>query len=176
MASFCWLPLSEAGRDMKITSLSPGGVRLSHIPLHLAELFRQIPQCEELRSEQAEGRLFPSPVQPGKANQRIAEDWKAYVQPGLDERFRSSREVVNGDLRRMTESDGSFGFEIKAEHLADWISSLNQVRLAIAARHGLLEADIAREEVASVETPRDLAILRVHFYGFLQQLLIEQVE
>ncbi|MFV0338929.1 MAG: DUF2017 family protein [Chthoniobacterales bacterium] len=165
---------------MRIEPQSDRSIRILEIPLHLAELFKQITNCSELSSSNAEGRLFPSPAssksQYSKTNTDLISDWKAYVQPELDDHFRSHRSMVESDLRRMQTDKGTFTLSIPPTHIEAWIGTLNQVRLAIAATHNLQEADVSREEVSEIENKHDLAILRVHFYGYIQQRLIEEIE
>jgi hypothetical protein len=158
---------------MTVSSTPSGGITFSRIPLHLVELFRQIPGCSELGSERAGERLFPPPVKDGKSP--IRQDWHSYVVPGLQEHFLAERSVVESDLRGLVDEDGVFRLEIPAGHCEAWLGALNQVRLAVAAEHGLEETDLNREELKDVMNQRDLAVLRVHFYGVIQQLLIDHI-
>ncbi|MFV0415981.1 MAG: hypothetical protein ACK5NG_06395 [Chthoniobacterales bacterium] len=165
---------------MRIEPQADGALQILEVPLHLAELFRQITHCSELSSSDAEDRLFPSPVsgkpQNSKIKAGIISDWKAFVQPGLDEHFRSHRSIVESDIQRMETKQGTFSITIPFSHIDAWIGTLIQARLAIVAAHNLEEKDIARDEVTHIESKRDLAILRIHFYGSILQSLIEETE
>jgi len=142
---------------------------LGQLPEHLVWMLRQIPVAEELSSPDAEERLFPEPADDAE----LVDDWKMHVQPELMEAFRSARQVVESDLKRMVETEGTHTLEIPLNHADDWLSSLNQLRLAIASAHQLTDEELDREEAPEAQTPRDLAVLRVHFYGYLQHVILD---
>lgn len=158
---------------MKATVTEDGKLCLEEIPLYLADLFTQITRCEELGSSRAEERLYPDPA-PDAGDKTISDDWKAHVQPGMHDLFSSARSIVDADLKRMRPREGAFAIQIPPSHAEPWLNALNQARLAIAAHHDLTEEDMNREEIPAIESARDLAIFRVHFYGFLQHLLLTQ--
>lgn len=118
-------------------------------------------------------RIFSSPgceEEPG-----FAEDWKAYVRPGLEHIFTSANEVVRRDCENIVldEARDRASLRIPLAHVASWLNSLNQARLVLATRHQFEEGDMARKSFEEIATGRDLDLLRVHFYGFLQENLIE---
>ena len=145
---------------------------LGNLPEPVVQMLLQIPLAEELGSPDAEERLFPEP----SSDSQMVEDWKAYVQPGLLEAFRSDREVVASDLKRMRAAKGQHSLEIPLNHADAWLGALNQLRLAIATVHQLSDAELSREEVGDVQSPRDLAVVRVHFYGYLQHVILDALE
>jgi hypothetical protein len=61
------------------------------------------------------------------------------------------------------------------KHLEAWIHALNQARLALSARFGFTERDM--EDAIPIEgDQRALALFQVHFYGFLQECFLRQLE
>lgn len=145
---------------------------LGSLPSHIVAMLQQIPSAEELSSPFAEERLFPEPSD----DSHLVDDWKAYVQPDLHEAFRSARDVVDGDLKRMKEVGGIYSLEIPLNHADAWLNALNQLRLSIAAAHQLGDEELSRDEMPDAETPRELATLRVHFYGYLQHVILDALE
>ncbi|HEY5792296.1 MAG TPA: DUF2017 family protein [Chthoniobacterales bacterium] len=142
---------------------------LGELPPHLVLMLQQIPIAEELSSADAEDRLFSEP----STDPELVADWKAYVQPELLESFRTARQVVESDLKRMLEMEGRRSLEIPLSHADAWLNALNQLRLAIAAAHHLSDEELSREEAPQAQTTRELAILRIHFYGYLQHVILD---
>lgn len=98
------------------------------IPQFLTTLLRDLPQilsADEI-SQKAEDRLFPLPVHdPAEAS--FADDWNAFVQPDLLEHFKSTRDMVESDLRQMRETEeDSFQIEFPLAHADAWINTINQ--------------------------------------------------
>jgi len=52
---------------------------------------------------------------------------------------------------------------------------LNQARLALAARFDFKEAEMSQNGPRNIETVRDLSLFQVHFYGFLQECLLQDM-
>lgn len=148
---------------------SNAAIVLGSLPSHVVWMLRQIPIAEELSSSNAEDRLFPEPSD----EPDLVDDWKAFVQPELLESFRSARQIVESDLKRMVEINDSHSLEIPLNHAEAWLNALNQLRLAIASVHHLSDEELAREEAPEAQTPRDLAVLRVHFYGYVQHVILD---
>jgi len=150
-------------------SESEAAIVLGNLPTHVVWMLRQIPIAEELSSPDAEDRLFPEPSD----DSDLVDDWKTLVQPELLDSFRSARQVVESDLKRMVGTNEAHSLEIPLNHAEAWLNALNQLRLAIAASHHLSEEELSREEAPEAHTPRDLAVLRVHFYGYLQHVILD---
>lgn len=163
-------------------SRSNEGLELSNLDPFFVEILRRIPtSAEPGDSHAARERLFPAPSNDPEAN----EDWKTYVQPELRHVFESANETVQRDLEQLAETPnsgagvpgggGECALRIPAEHFDQWLSSLNQARLATAARHGFTEKELERSSVGAMETSRDLNLFQIHFYGFLQECIVSEL-
>ncbi len=160
---------------MQFYETTDGRLGFGHIPSVLAELLRQIPLWRERESDEAAARLFPSPCFDSE-QEEFREDWKAHVEPELQEIFQSARQVVEADLRAMAKDGDEFTLEFPRKHGEAWLNALNQARLAIAAQHELGEKELAELESTVIATSHDLAVLQVNFYAALQQWLIEALD
>ena len=106
------------------------------------------------------------------------EDWRAYVHPELKKFFTSASQTVRDDLEtfeQLDESNDNWAFEIPAAHFDQWLNVLNQARLALAARFDFEEKEMGQNGPRSIETVRDLSLFQVHFYGFLQECLLQDL-
>jgi len=157
---------------MEFYETTDGRVGMREIPPVVSELIQQVPHWIDPESEEIEERLFPSPAD-GPAEAELRADWQAFVEPELHEYFQSTRQVVEADLRGMTEEDGTFAVEFSLKHADAWLNALNQARLALAARHGFEEGDLAGHEPREIRDERELALLQIHFYGMIQHWLLE---
>ncbi len=149
------------------------GLRLSRLDLFFVELLRQIPvSADPGDSDAARHRLFPD----GSSDPQSNEDWRAYVHPELKELFTTSSETVRDDLENFEQLDDTnenWVFEIPAVHFDQWLNALNQARLALAARFDFAEKEMSQSGPRTIETVRDLSLFQVHFYGFLQECLLQ---
>ena len=152
---------------------SDEGLRLARLDLFFVELLRQIPvSADPGDSDAARERIYPVATTDPKAN----EDWRAYVHPELKEMFTSASQLVRDDLETFEELDDTnenWAFEIPAAHYDQWLNVLNQARLALAARFDFEEKEMSRSGPATIETVRDFSLFQVHFYGFLQECLLQ---
>ncbi len=122
----------------------------------------------------------------------FVQDWRDYVQPELREMFRSAREVVLEDLQELPAADpkidARFGpldspafyptkhrLEIPREHADAWLGVLNQARLVIAARRKFGEREMDEDLAFPPLSERDLDLFRIHFYDFVQQMLLREL-
>lgn len=160
---------------MEFYETSEGRLGFRDIPPILADLLRLIPRWSDRESEAAEARLFPNPSS-APDEDSLRDDWKAFVQPELHEIFRDARQVVEADLRSMSEEDGHFLLEFPLKHAEAWVSALNQARLALAAQHGLEERELDRHSPMEIHNERDLALLQIDIYTELQIWLIAVVD
>ena len=151
----------------------PSAITLSRLPPHLAIWLAELPDCPEISSEAAEERLFPDPAA-GEVPE-LTGDWKAFVQPELAELFRSSREVVRKDVEGLKQGKEGFSLTIPKNHFESWLGALNQVRLSLAEVHQLDENDLGPDEAKPPKSERDIAILKVHFFGYLQEMLVAAI-
>jgi hypothetical protein len=151
------------------------GLRLARLDLFFVELLRQIPvSADPGDSDAARDRLYPAATTDAKSN----EDWRAYVHPELKEFFTTGSQTVREDLEnfeQLDESGDNWAFEIPAEHFDQWLNVLNQARLSLAARFEFLEKEMGQNGPRTIETVRDLSLFQVHFYGFLQECLLQDL-
>jgi hypothetical protein len=149
-----------------------GRLGIREIPPLVAELLRQIPRWADEENDDVEERLFPSPAT-GPESGDLRTDWQAFVEPELHELFQSTRQVVDADLRGMSEEEEGFAMEFSVKHAEAWLNALNQARLALAAKHGFQEEELAGNGPGILGSERDLALFQIHFYGLIQHWLIE---
>ena len=151
------------------------GLRLARLDLFFVELLRQIPvSAEPGDSDAARDRLYPVATSDAKAN----EDWRAYVHPEMKEFFDTTSQLVRDDLENFEQLDDSsenWAFEIPADHFDQWLNVLNQARLSLAARFDFEEGEMNQNGPRAIETVRDLSLFQVHFYGFLQECLLQDL-
>lgn len=151
------------------------GLRLSRLDLFFVELLRQVPvSAEPGDSEAARERLYPAVTSDARSN----EDWRAYVHPELKEMFATASETVREDLEnfeQLDETQENYSFEIPSDHFDQWLNVLNQARLSLAARFEFEEKEMSQNGPRTIETVRDLSLFQVHFYGFLQECLLQDM-
>jgi len=152
-------------------------VGFRHMHPLLAEIVRTVPAVSdpESLSEAAEQRFYPEPTKAEDLEQ-VRSDWKAFVEPGLQEHFRSSRDAVAADIKAMVEKKSGFEITIPPRHFEAWLNVLNQARLALAADLGFDEKLLSSTEVPDLGSDLGLAVFRINLYAFMQQCLIEQME
>ncbi len=123
----------------------------------------------------AQHRLYSSPSE-GREPE-FDQDWKSYVEPDLRNIFRTAQEIVESDLKRFDpdETDDSSTLRIPVKNLEAWIHTLNQARLAISARYDFTEEDMEKRMSLGGDA-RALALFQVHFYGFLQECFLQQLD
>jgi len=156
-----------------------GKARVGFRNIHplLAELVSSLPALTEPEalSETAEQRFYPEPTKADDLDQ-LRSDWKAFVEPGLQEHFRSSRDTVAADLKGMVEKKEFFELLIPVKHADAWVNVLNQARMALAADLGFDEKLLTSSETPDLSSDLGLAVFRINLYAFMQQCLIEQME
>jgi hypothetical protein len=154
------------------------GLRLSRLDLFFVELLRQIPVSAD-PGDNAAARERIYPVASSDSKEDVAnEEWRLYVHPELKELFSSASDTVREDLEdfeQLDESNESYAFEIPALHFDQWLNVLNQARLALAARFEFQEEEMNQSGPRTIETVRDLSLFQVHFYGFLQECLLQDL-
>ncbi|MCF6314573.1 MAG: hypothetical protein L3J39_19145 [Verrucomicrobiales bacterium] len=179
---------------------------------------------DELSADEgARLRLFPDPVreQDREARQgsgldedeeEIVDDWKEYVRPELQTLFDEACQVVATDLLAVqqgvvavdADDEGAekgeeqvfYSLEVKGDHVEQWNSTLNQVRLLMNEVYDLAESEkgLAESLLEQVEDsdedaaasgkqrsrqadayPQWLLLAQYGFYGAVQSFLIEQI-
>jgi hypothetical protein len=157
---------------------SGDGLRLARLDMFFVELLRQIPvSADPGDSDAARERIYPAATNDPRATQAI-EDWRAYVHPALKELFTTASQTVREDLEvfeQLDDSNDNWAFEIPAAHFDQWLNVLNQARLALAARFEFQEKEMNQNGPRTIETARDLSLFQVHFYGFLQECLLQDL-
>jgi hypothetical protein len=154
------------------------GLEISEIDPFLAELLRQIPESTNTEdAPMARARLFSAPA--GEGENEFCEEWKLYVQPGLERLFQTATETVAMDLRSVFGNEKAFAncrLWIPADHADAWLNALNQARLTIASKHGFTEKELCDQDRSPVGSRRDLSLFQVNFYGFLQEVILRELE
>ena len=139
----------------------------------VTELLGHVPSCAMIQDDAAEARIFTSPTQGADASDD--QDWRENVVPELRELFQSHVDIVRGDLARLKTEGGHSAIDIPAANGRAWIHTLNQARLALAAKHGITEEEIeARRKVHGVD--KSYALLQIDFYGMLLGLILSRTE
>lgn len=141
---------------------------MANLSPDFVEILRALPHYKEIQLPRAQARLFPSPTLLDE--ETLQEDWKTYVHPDLKKHFQSARQVVEEDLKKMETLESGAKLSIPSSHLDAWMNLLNQTRLAIVEVHRLTEEDL---EAPFEEDDPSSTLFRLHFYGYLQQALIE---
>ena len=152
------------------------GLRVSRLDLFFVELLRQIPvSAEPGDSDAARQRLYPGP---SSTDAHANEEWRTYIHPDLKELFASASEIVREDLEdfeQLDETNENWTFQIPADHFDQWLNVLNQARLSLAARFDFKENEMNQSGPQAIETVRDLSLFQIHFYGFLQECLLQDL-
>jgi hypothetical protein len=161
---------------MRLRRIDAETMEISDLDLLGCELLQQIVVSAQVDDHPvAQERLYSSPTE--AHDPAFEEDWKNYVQPDLRELFRSAQEVVTKDLKNFPAEDSGDDhiLLLPVEHLEDWIHCLNQARLALSARFEFTEHDL-EEPLPFHGDQRALALFQVHFYGFLQECFLRQLD
>jgi formate dehydrogenase maturation protein FdhE len=166
---------------MEISRFDDKTILIADLDLFFVELLRQIPvSADPMDSEAARERLYSKPAE-GESEREFCDEWKSYVQPELRHLFASANKTVEGDLEKFEEKKHSdemtaYALRIPVNHLDAWLSSLNQARLALAARYNFSDKELEATFPANLETARELSLLQIHFYGFLQEVFLREMK
>ena len=113
-------------------------------------------------------RLFPNPY-PHDAD--AASDFRRFTERDLKTKKIAEAQAV---LRRLSETgQGSRDLRIPADEVDQWLRTLTSVRLAVATRLGISDAETA-EELAQLpeDDPRAFLLSVYDWLGFAQETLI----
>lgn len=160
---------------MDIHRIDEQTVAIEDLDLFLCELLQQIPvSADTSDSESASARLYSSPTH--GAEPEFDEEWKEYVEPEMHEHFESALDVVRADMAGFPSPDAEAHqtLLVPVDHLESWIHALNQARLALGARYDVTEEDM--DDLPSGGDERALAIFQIHFYGYLQERFLAELE
>ncbi len=153
-------------------------IQISEIDPFLTELLRQIPESTDPSgSEAAEQRVFSPPAD--RSEREMLDEWKVYVEPELRRLFRSATEIVAADLQQLNGKQKPFAnstLRIPREHSESWLNALNQARLVIASKYGFTEDELSDHYRSPIGSRRDLSLFQVNFYGFLQEIILRDLE
>ncbi len=156
---------------MRLRRTSTDSWELRDIHPLLATFLTELPKVAA-RHKKAQARLYPDPIG-GAAHAEFRRDWKEHVRPELERLFASSRDIVARDLSAPGGHNHGTEVVIPCAHLEAWLNALNQARLVIVEESNFTEADLDHHEPPDLATQRGLSLLKIHFYGHLQELLIE---
>lgn len=156
---------------MRLRRTSTDSWELRDIHPLLATFLSELPKVAA-RHKKAQARLYPDPIG-GVAHAEFRRDWKEHVRPELERLFASSRDIVARDLSAPGGHNHGTKLVIPCAHLEAWLSALNQARLVIVEESNFTEADLDHHEPPDLATQRGLSLLKIHFYGHFQELLIE---
>ena len=156
---------------MRLRRTSTDSWELRDIHPLLATFLSELPKVAA-RHKKAQARLYPDPIG-GAAHAEFRRDWKEHVRPELERLFASSRDIVARDLSAPGGYNHGTKVVIPCAHLEAWLSALNQARLVIVEESNFTEADLDHHEPPDLATQRGLSLLKIHFYGHLQEVLIE---
>jgi len=100
--------------------------------------------------------------------------WRKLMQTELEHLVLSRREIIQRDLAKLRrDGPGLYRFPIGKGHDKAWLSALNAARLALFALHDLRPEHMEAEpEDLDGDDERQLALVRIHIMGFLQELLL----
>ncbi len=175
----------EAGQDSRIV--------FEEIEPFFLDLLHRIPaSADPGKNAAAAERLFGDPVVSEDDDDDFNEDWQTFVEPEIRDLFRSASEIVTGDLQTLPEASPSASlsewvfdpalfvpteqiFEVPRNHIDAWMTTLNQARLVIAAKQGFGEGEMDEEMQFPPLSERDLCLFQIHFYDFLQQVLLREL-
>lgn len=152
---------------------SPERIIFSEVDEIIADALRKIPACADAREDKVIARIFPTPT--AGADEDADDDWRENVMPGLGELFQTHIDVVTKDLAAMQTEDEFSTLTFPAEHVRDWMHTLNQARLALGALHDVTEDDIeGRTKDHDVE--KSYALFQIEIYGFILALMLQHTE
>jgi Domain of unknown function (DUF2017) len=162
------MDICRRGNEVEISDLDP----------FLAELLRQIPASTNTQdSAVAHDRIYSPPAD--ASQKEICEEWRLYVEPELQRLFQSATETVARDLEQLNGNEKSVSncsLRIPTQHADAWLNTLNQARLAIAARCNFTETELSDHDRSPVGSRRDLSLFQINFYGFLQEFILREVD
>lgn len=156
---------------MRFRRASADSWELREIHPLFAGLLAELPKVAA-RHKKAQARLYPDPIG-ADGDEELREDWKEHVRPELERLFTSNREMVARDLSMLGHNGQGTKLVIPAAHLDAWLNALSQARLIIVEENRFAETDLDHREPPDLATRRGMALLKVHFYAHLQELLVE---
>jgi len=156
---------------MRFRRASADSWELRDIHPLFASLLAELPRSAS-RHKKAQARIYPDPTG-GTGDAQLRADWKEHVRPELERLFATSRDIVARDVEGLGSNGHGNSLVIPGAHLDAWLNTLNQARLVLVEENEFSDADLGQSDPPDLATRRGLALLRIHFYAHLQELLIE---
>lgn len=139
----------------------------------------QLPECADFsRSAKGRRRILPDVSD----DEEVAEDWREYVQPELETRFRDEINLVAADLRKAEElakkgrAGGLYRLKVPVEHAQTWYSVLNQARLILNEDYEIAQTErglMTGEELpTAIDEQKWLIMVQYRVYGAIQEFLL----
>lgn len=157
---------------LRVEKVGPKHLRLAGINPAVGECLQHLGEILAQRDlPAAHRRLHPPPTADAQANA----EWDGLMTPDLRHLFVTAGETVTRDLAGMEQDPAAqhtMRVTFSTEHLAAWMSALNQARLILGECYRVREADMDRTDLDPRE-PRDLALLRIHLLGYVLHLFVE---
>jgi len=148
-------------------------LRISGINPVVLDCLHALPEVLAQRdSPKARARLLPDPT---TADEKTNADWQRLIAPELRHVFVSAGETVARDLTGLAPDASdpqSLAVTFPVEHVAAWMSALNQARLILGELHKVTDADMSASDF-NLKRAKGLAVFRIHVLGYLLHLFIE---
>jgi Domain of unknown function (DUF2017) len=159
-------------------SRDTSAIVISRLDQFFVQLLERIPSAADPKgSRSAQDRVFSSPAD--KSDEEFIREWRSYVEPGLHHLFQDAIATVSADLKAMQRDKlgdrHDYLLQIPFTHIDAWLNALNQARLVLASRHHFTEKELESSIPLVFSSDRDIALFQIHFYAFLQELLLQEM-
>lgn len=158
---------------MTLVTVTDTELEFGGIHPFFAGLLLELPRVAA-QQQHAERRLYPAPVASGEED--LCADWREVVRPELESLFASHRQTVEQDLVAWKNPQSGAPLHVPRPHVDAWLNTLNQARLIIVEKNRFTEADLDTSLPPDLASRSGLALLKVHFYAHVQELMLEAVE
>ena len=164
---------------MEIIRTNEETVEIRNIDTFFIELLRQIPDETDPGDDKiAHERLYSKPHD--DPEDELNEEWETYVEPELRHLFQSATETVSDDLKGFVktgeEEEAGYSLSIPVKHLDQWLNTLNQARLSLSIRNRFTDEELAADFSPVINSKRDMQLLQIHIYGFLQEAFLRELD
>jgi hypothetical protein len=158
---------------LKIRLIDDKQLHISGINPVLLDCLQSLPAILEKRDlPSVRKRLQPDPTTADKAANT---EWQQTIAPDLRHLFVSAGETVLHDLAGLAPTPGKKRLHeviFSVVHLRAWMSALNEARLILGEIYQITEEDMSAVDL-KLDKPRDLALFRIHVFGYLLHRLVE---
>ncbi len=144
---------------------------IKELPSFFAEVLYSLPEILENEDEVVKARLFPEAFETSSEQQ----EWERLVGPELAHLYQTRKEIVANDLDlvRWDSTGESFDLTIPVNHTNAWLSTLNAARLCLFIANGFSDEDMERDPFEMDDPEKGIALSKIHFMAFLQEVLLE---